>query len=412
MRGGETDSQPPVPDAFQRLDGFLKRSIPGIFPAAVVLVLRGGQTLFHQAYGFLDPGENRRPTQPDSLFDLASLTKLFTATALMRLVEAGRVSLETPVGEVIPAFRGQRPIGSMEDPLSGAWVAADPHYAGQQVDLGRINFHHLLTHTSGLTPWRSIYRVSPPAGEIPLPHQVSTTGRARRIAAVCAYDFAYPTGTRILYSDLGFILLGEAVAQLSGVGLERYLQESLWSPLGLRDTQYNPLGQKVEPERIAPTGRCAWRQRMLQGEVNDENAASLGGVAGHAGLFSTAQEVARLGQIFLQEGNIAGEQILRPATVAEMTRQQAAMRDQRRGLAWVLWTPQNCTCGIAFGPHSFGHTGFTGTSLWIDPEQELLVVALTNRVYNGREDLTRIQSFRPRLHEMVFEAIQSQAGKA
>jgi CubicO group peptidase (beta-lactamase class C family) len=405
-KAGNKDS---VSGAFYRLDGFLQASIPGIFPAGVVLVMHGGEILFHKAYGTLDPGVNQYTVHPGTLFDLASLTKLFTATAFMRLVDAGSVSLQTPVAEVIPGFSGLRPIGPREDPLSGAWLPADPGDAGRQVDLARINFRHLLTHTSGLTPWRSIYRVDAGVGEAPLPHQVSQAARARRISAVSAYDFACPTGEQILYSDLGFILLGEAVGRLSGVGLEHYLQEELWAPLGLQKVCFNPLAKGIPLEQIAPTGKCAWRRRLLHGEVNDENAASLGGVSGHAGLYSTAEEVARLGQIYLQGGRFAGLQILEPETVDEMIRQQVAIAGQRRGLAWVLWTPQDCAGGPSFGPQSFGHTGFTGTSLWIDPEQELLVVALTNRVYNGREDLAGIQAFRPRLHEMAVEALRSPA---
>jgi CubicO group peptidase (beta-lactamase class C family) len=409
MQNAENGSNSTISAAFRQLDGFLKSSVPGIFPAAVVLVMHSGETLFHQCYGYLDPGENRRPVRLDSLFDLASLTKLFTATAFMRLVDAGAVSLETPVVEVIAEFSGQRPIGPLEDPLSGAWLPVDPRYSGRQVDLDRISFRHLLTHTSGLTPWRSIYRVDPDAGEVPLPHRVSPAAQARRIAAVSAYDFAYPTGEQILYSDLGFILLGEAIGRLSGIDLERYLQVKIWKPLGLQKICFNPLAKGVPLEQIAPAGRCAWRQRILHGEVNDENAASLGGVSGHAGLFSTAEELARLGQIYLQRGGCAGEMILKPETVDEMIRQQVSIAGQRRGLAWVLWTPLDCAGGPAFGPRSFGHTGFTGTSMWIDPDQELLVVALTNRVYNGREDLTGIRDFRPRLHEIVVEAIRSSA---
>jgi CubicO group peptidase (beta-lactamase class C family) len=392
--------------AFSRLDLYLKACLQGIFPAAVVLVMRGGETLFHRAYGSLDPDENRHPTQVSTLFDLASLTKIFTVTAFMRLVDAGNVSLETAITEVLPEFSGQRSIGPIEDPLSGGWHPVEPPLLGQQIDLAKINFRHLLTHTSGLAPWRSIYRVGAEGDEIPLPHQLAPDLRARRIAAVSAYDFAYPTGERILYSDLGFILLGEAIERLSGMGLERFLQEVLFSSLGLQKVCFNPLAKAVPLEQIAPTGRCTWRRRMLRGEVNDENAASLAGVAGHAGLFSTAEEVARLGQIYLQKGRFAGLQILHPETVDEMTRQQVAIAGQRRGLGWVLWTPQDCACGSVFGPHSFGHTGFTGTSLWIDPDCDLLVVALTNRVYNGRENLAGIQAFRPRLHELVVEAIR------
>jgi CubicO group peptidase (beta-lactamase class C family) len=139
--------------------------------------------------------------------------------------------------------------------------------------------------------------------------------------------------------------------------------------------------------------------------VDDENAAGLGGAAGHAGLFSTAEEAARLGMVYRNGGSHAGQQILAPSTVVEMTRLQAGLDGQRRGLAWVLWTPADCSCGRRFGPESYGHTGFTGTSLWMDPQRDLLVVALTNRVYHGRQS-TAIQSFRPMLHDLVVEAIQ------
>jgi CubicO group peptidase (beta-lactamase class C family) len=405
MQSVENGSNGLVSTAFRRLDKFLQASTTSVFPAGVVLVMRGGEILFHRAYGSLVLEGNHYPVHPCTLFDLASLTKLFTATAFMRLVDAGGIRLETPVTEVLPEFIGLRPIGPREDPLSGVWLPADPRYAGQQVDLSQINFRQLLTHTSGLTPWRSIYRVDADAGEVPLPYQVLSDRRARRIAAVPTYDFACPTGEQILYSDLGFILLGEAVGRLSGVGLERYLQEEVWRPLGLQKVCFNPLAKGVPLDQIAPAGWCAWRRRTLHGEVNDENAASLGGVSGHAGLFAPAEDVARLGQIYLQEGRSAGVQILKPETVTEMTCQQAAIAGQRRGLAWVLWTPKDCAGGPSFSPRSFGHTGFTGTSLWIDPERELLVVALTNRVHNGREDLAGIQAFRPRLHDLVVEAV-------
>jgi len=137
-----------------------------------------------------------------------------------------------------------------------------------------------------------------------------------------------------------------------------------------------------------------------------ENAASLGGISGHAGLFSTAAEVALLGQLYLRQGKWNNRHLLSSETVAAMTMEQTALDGQRRGLAWVLWTPQNCTCGGAFGPRSFGHTGFTGTSLWVDPERDLLVVALTNRVYHGR-DPAAISQFRPRLHDLVVNALQA-----
>jgi len=407
MAASSTRRSATCPDAFEPLRAFLNASTPAVFPAAVVLVIQGGRTLFHQAFGFLDPDENKRPAQLETLFDLASLTKLFTAVAFMRLVEAGRVGLDTPVGQVLPEFNGTRVVGPGEDPILKIVTPPEARFAGQPVDLAGITFWHLLTHTAGLAPWRSLYQVGSNPAPIPLPHQVSAVVRAQRMAAVSSYDFASLPGARILYSDLGLILLGEALARLAGRDLESCLQTLVIEPLGLHNTIFNPLAKGISPYAIAPTEVCAWRGRRLVGEVDDENAAGLGGVSGHAGLFSTAGDVAHLGQLFLPASGPAERKILQPATLAEMTRQQVQGEGLRRGLAWVLWTPEGCSCGSRFGPNSFGHTGFTGTSLWIDPQRELLVVALTNRVYHGR-DQRNIAAFRPRLHDLIASIITQQ----
>jgi CubicO group peptidase (beta-lactamase class C family) len=184
------------------------------------------------------------------------------------------------------------------------------------------------------------------------------------------------------------------------------MDRALFQPLGLARTGFNPLAAGIPAGQVAPTERCDWRGRRLSGEVDDENAASLGGISGHAGLFSTAAEVARLGQLYLRQGEWQGAQLLSGETVAGMVGEQVSLNGLRRGLAWVLWTAQDCACGAAFGRRSFGHTGFTGTSLWIDPQRELLVVALTNRVYHGRDPLA-IQRFRPRLHELAVSAVEA-----
>jgi CubicO group peptidase (beta-lactamase class C family) len=361
--------------------------------------------VLHKAYGYLDPDTRRLTAREDTLFDLASLTKLFTATAFMHLVDSGAASLDTPVGEILPEFTGERRIGATEDPLLKVEVPADARYAGQVISLNEVTFRRLLTHTSGLAAWRSVYLADPSSGQVPFPHQVPHQVRRSRIAAIFSYDFAYPPGADLVYSDLGFILLGEAVQRIAGMDLESFFDRAIFRPLGLSSTCFNPLAHGFSPAEIAPSEVCAWRKRRLLGEVDDENAAGLGGVAGHAGLFSTAEEVARLGIVYRNHGSHAGRQILAPLTVAEMTRWQAGLDGQRRGLAWNLWTPQDCSCGSAFGPESYGHTGFTGTSLWVDPDRDLLVVALTNRVYHGRGS-TAIQRFRPILHDLVVEAIQ------
>jgi CubicO group peptidase (beta-lactamase class C family) len=228
--------------------------------------------------------------------------------------------------------------------------------------------------------------------------------RRQRLEAVYRYEFFYPPGEQVIYSDLGFILLGEAVEALSRQPLEEALRQEVFLPLGLKSICYNPLARNFPPERIAPAEVCGWRKRRLLGEVDDENAASLGGISGHAGLFATAQEVACLGQMYLDGGIHPGGQLLTPGTVSEMRREQAAWGGLRRGLAFVLHTPEACSCGDRFSPLSFGHTGFTGTSLWIDPQRSLVVVALTNRVYYGRGS-DAIQSFRPALHNLIVESL-------
>jgi CubicO group peptidase (beta-lactamase class C family) len=400
------------PDALARVSEVMQgdaaaRGLDTVFPAAVLLVARYGGVVIHRAYGHLDPETRQRPVQLDSLFDLASLTKLFTATAFMMLVEAGRVTLDTPVPEVLPEFGGVRPISPTQDPLTKDVVPADPAFAGMEVDAHQVTFWHLLTHTSGLAAWRSLYLQESPEGqEVPLPHQVPADRRARRIGAICArYGFAYPPGKRVVYSDLGLILLGEAIARLAGVPLDAYMRQSVLDPLGLPYATYNPLDTGASPETIAPSEWCAWRRRRCAGEVHDENAASLGGVAGHAGLFATAWEVAVLGQMYLNRGHYNAVHVLSPETVAQMTGIHVNDGDNPRGLAWTLRSQHGSSSGQRFGPHSYGHTGFTGTSLWVDPDRALLVALLTNRVYYGR-DPTGIAHLRPELHDAVIEAIR------
>lgn len=392
------------PPADHRLEAFIRSQLGVVFPSAVLLVQQSGELLWHQAYGYLDPQEQRFQTQLDSLFDLASLTKLFSATAFMQLVERGLVGLDTSVGEVLPALRGQRRIGAAEDPLKNTRLEPDPGYIDMRVDLEQVTFRRLLTHSSGLAAWRSVYAVGGNAGPIAVPHETPAELRRRRLEEVYQYDFFYPPGERVEYSDLGFILLGEAIQALSGMPLEAALRQEVIQPLRLESALYNPLAHRMPLDRIVPTEVCAWRKRRLVGEVDDENAASLGGVSGHAGLFATAQDVARLGQMYLQDGSYQGAQLLAPQTVAEMTREQAAWGGLRRGLAFVLPTPQACSCGLRFSQSSFGHTGFTGTSLWVDAQRSLVVVALTNRVYYGRGS-DAIQDFRPALHDLIIETL-------
>jgi CubicO group peptidase (beta-lactamase class C family) len=394
-------------------DDVLRRAVPAVAPAAQLVVRQGGAVLLDRCYGHLDPETREHPTQPDTRFDLASLTKLFVATAFMTLVESGNVGLDDVVGGVLPALRGERPIGPYENPLApGEWIDAG---ASGSVDVGRITFRHLLTHTSGLPAWRPLFRQG---------------SRDAALEMALGTPAAYPTGERVLYSDIGLILLGLAVERLDGRALDAAVAARVTGPAGLAHTGYLPIdsrpqttdhstantnersglpsavGGREQSERgglppFAPTEVCAWRGRRVVGEVHDENAAGLGGVAGHAGIFSTARDVAAFGQIFLD----GGAPLLRAETVAEMTRPQAEHGDTRRGLGWALWSPDPEASGNPFGPGAFGHTGFTGTSLWVDPSRELVVALLTNDVYGGRQG-RGIASLRVDLHR----ALLGQAG--
>jgi CubicO group peptidase (beta-lactamase class C family) len=341
-----------------------------IFPAAQLVVYCQGDVVYQNCFGWLDPEHRRRPIQADTHFDLASLTKPFVATALLRLIEQGRTALDQPVCNVLHAFAGQRPILPYEDPLSpGCFVTVEP--AGGMVDAGQITFRQLLAHNSGLPAWRPLFA------------QADATA-ARRMAVET--HFSYLPGSHAIYSDIGLIVVGMAVEALTGQRLDIALAELVTQPLGLRYTRFLPVGGETlpvsmpEPIEVAPTEFCAWRRRRIQGEVHDENAWRLGGVAGHAGLFSTAMDAARFGLMFLQDGH----PLLQPETVAEIRRLQSQEGDARRGLGFALWSPDPEASGNPFSPQAFGHTGFTGTSLWIDPERKLVAALMTNEVYGGR----------------------------
>jgi len=398
-------------------ESIIHEALGRVFPAAQLEVRLRGQVVLSRAYGWLDPETQQHPTQPDTLFDLASVTKLFVATAFMTLVEEGRVALDQPVCMVLPAFAGPRPIRPYEDPLHpGALVQVVPP-TDEKADAGRVTFRHLLVHNSGLPAWRPLYREGSPAAAL------------QTALDTC---FSYPTGARVVYSDIGLILLGRAMEQLTGQPLDAIVRERVTGPLGLSHTDYigkapspspqpqsaicNPQSAirnphstfrnphstfRIPKSEIAPTEFCAWRNRRIIGEVHDENAAGLGGVAGHAGLFSVASDVAALGQMYLD----GGWPLLRPDTVAEMTRLHAEDGAVRRGLGFALWSPDPEASGNPFSQRAFGHAGFTGTSLWIDPDRALVIACLTNRVYYGR-DAAGILAFRVALHKAIVEAVK------
>lgn len=372
--------------AFSRITQIIDDAAGSTAPALVVQVRRRGEVLYERAQGWLDPDTQHRPARMDTLFDLASVSKLFTTTAFMLLVEQNRLKLDEPVHKGIPEFGGLRPIQAYENPLvPGDWVQP-PCGSEGLVDAEKITYRQLLSHSSGLPAWR------------PLKDQPDA-GSALRMALNT--PFFYPPGTRIVYSDIGLILLGLVVGRGKRSRLDEAVRELVTRPLGLFRTRFLPLvGQPYDTQNIAPTELCAWRSRRVVGEVHDENAARLGGIAGHAGLFSAAGELTAFGWTFLD----GRRPLLQPRTIAEMTRLQAEEGATRRGLGFALWSPDPEASGNAFSPAAFGHTGFTGTSLWMDPARKLVVAVLTNRVYYGR-DAAKITQFRVKLHRAIVEEV-------
>jgi len=337
----------------------LRRAVAdGAFPGAYAAVGTVNGVIADVGVGQLDRDDGARPNA-GTVWDLASLTKVIgTTTAVMQLVQSGRVALDTPVVRYLPQ-----------------WSA--PNAA-------TVTVRHLLTHSAGLPAWRPLYKEASSASEAL--QQVFATG-----------PDTIP-GVRFLYSDLGFILLGQLVERVSGMPLAQYDAANIFGPLRMSTTRYlPPSGWR---RHVAPTEEDPWRQRHLRGEVHDENAARLDGVAGHAGLFSTGRDLANFARMYLGYGTLGGRRILDSTTVAAITRLQDSTIS-RRAIGWETPTGGN-SAGRRLSPSAFGHTGFTGTSLWMDPSEGIFVLLLTNRVNPTREN-RKIGAVRSALADAVVD---------
>lgn len=377
---------------FSKADSILSQAIGAITPSAQLVIRHEGAVAHDVAMGFLDPETKSRPVDHETLYDLASVTKLFSATAFMTLVEEGKISIDDPVKTVLPEFSGARPIQPYENPLDwGKMVSVPPLAEGEKrgarentVDADQVTFRNLLIHNSGLPAWRA-FKDQPDADS------------AIRLALETF--FSYPLGERVVYSDVGLILLGLAVSRLAGSPLNAVISERVTQPLGL-SAHFQPAAPLSSIQNFAPTEFCKWRGRRIVGEVHDESAWRLGGVAGHAGMFAHARDVAKFGQSFLDAS------VLKRETIVEMTRLQAEFNDVRRGLGFALWSPDPEASSHPFSPSTYGHTGFTGTCLWIDPKRQLVVAFLTNEVYNGREN-RGIADLRVQVHRAIVESVNT-----
>ena len=391
------------PELAKNLSALFQAHAGVTFPMCALAVLHQGRVVVHQAWGQCES----LTASTETLFDIASLTKLFTTTAFLAYVSRGHIGLDDPLVSVLPGFglSGSRAIEGGQDPHSLQRLALDVSLQGQTADPSCVTFRHLLTHTSGLPAWRDVYAV---AGPIPMsPHLHLPLEGQVRWAKVLPVLYHYPfidlPGHRVVYSDIGLMLLGQALEVISGAALEQVIQTQVLDPLGLSHTHFNPVQKGwARLDQTAPTELdMRWRQRRVWGEVHDENACALGGVAGHAGLFSTAMDVALFGQAWLSQPQTMGVD----AMLAALAKSELACTDDvRRGLGFVIKSEHNASAGDHFSPQSFGHTGFTGTTLWVDPDRQCVVACLTNGVYAGRTQHAP-HAFRRSLHDLLAHSL-------
>lgn len=371
---------------FQSVESAFQRAVTeGVFPGAVVLVGHDDKLVYERAFGCRSLEPREAAMEIDTIFDLASLTKpVATTTAFMLLVKEKKLRIDDLITRVIPMF------GVLGKNLT--------------------TFRHLLNHSSGLPAWKGYFE------EI---IRNEKGGRLHFVSSRAAKTYVYEQihrekplsapGARCLYSDLGFMILGEAIEVLTGNTLDRFCQDKIFKPLGLRATGFVDLTQlrtrRLHPveEMIAPTENCPWRRKILCGEVHDDNAYAMGGVAGHAGLFSSARDVH---QFVLRMGEcLRGKSDFLPqALVQEFLKKDETPGHGNFALGWDTPSADGSASGRLFSSRSVGHLGFTGCSLWWDLEKNCHVILLTNRVHPSRKN-EKIKEFRPFIHDEIMKAL-------
>jgi CubicO group peptidase (beta-lactamase class C family) len=374
-------------DFFSVEQAFEEAIAQGVFPGAVVLVGREESILYERAFGWRSLVPAKSSMQAGMIFDLASLTKpLATTLAIMLLVKHKKIRLDDCITRFIPTF--------------GVFGKS------------AITVRQLLNHSSGLPAWRPFHeeivkceksgRINFVASQAAKTHVLEQIHREKLLSA---------PGAQSVYSDLGFILLGEIVELISGLGLDRFCHDKIFRPLGLRSISFVDLTQlrtrRIQPleQMIAPTENCPWRKKILCGEVHDDNAYAIGGVAGHAGLFSSARDihslVARLSRCLRGKDDFFPQ-----ALVQEFLTRDQTVKNSSRALGWDTPLPERSASGNYFSPRSVGHLGFTGPSLWWDLEKSCHVILLNNRVHPTRKN-EKIKEFRPHIHDLIMKTVHS-----
>jgi beta-N-acetylhexosaminidase len=351
-------------DSLARLDSVMSDAIQDhAFPGGQLLVAKDGAVVYNKSFGSFEYNSKSAKVSASTIYDIASVTKVIaTTSAIMRLYDEEKILLDDSVMKYIPEFRNH--------------------------DKEKITIRNLLLHNGGLPAFKRLYLTCKSPEEV--------------LDSVYQTETIYSAGDSTVYSDFNFILLGKIVENISGVTLDKYADSVFFKPLGMTSTIYNPSSSNLK--KIAPTEYdSVYRKRLIQGEVHDENAFALGGVSGHAGLFSTSSDLSIFLQMIMNGGSYAGKQYLKPETVKLFTTRQG--KHSTRALGWDTKTMNGySSAGSLFGEKSFGHTGFTGTSVWVEPEKNIFVILLTNRVYPTRNN-SKIMQIRPKVHDAVIKAI-------
>ena len=347
---------------FNEVDKILIDAIDNeAFPGTVVLVSKDDKIIYEKPFGHLTYDENSDLVSNNTIYDVASLTKVI-ATTTSAMICCGRklISLYDPVAKYLPEFASN----------------------GKE----NITVKNLLLHNSGLPSYKRFYGKYNSAEEL--------------VDALYSIELEYDTGTKTVYSDLGMIVLGKLIEKVTGKTLDQFCKEEIFQPLRMNNTYFNPpdsLRYKIAPTEYDNY----WRNRLVWGTVHDENSALLDGVAGHAGVFSTANDISHLLQMLLNSGTYNGIQLIDPETIQLFTKRYSAQ--STRALGWDTKSATRSSAGELFDISSFGHTGFTGTSIWIDPTKNLFVIFLTNRVHPTREN-KKLYKIRPALHNAIMES--------
>ena len=359
-----------------RIHAFLDKGVrDGVFPGAVLLVAQGGKVILFKEAGYRLLNPHPGAMHKDTIFDLASLTKpLATTLAIMKMVDKGEIYLDQPIYSLLPL------------PLSGNKRA--------------VTLRLLLSHSAGFIAWRPFY--------LKLEHINFSRRKDMLREHILNSPLSYQPGDATLYSDTGFMVLEWIIEERTGMSLPSFLERHFFKPLCLKKTFLSGIAcpSSFPEDQFAATETCPWRKKTVIGYVHDENAYSLGGFSGHAGLFGTAEDVYSLVNLLRMHFRKERDDYLKPETVSAFFTRQNLVKGSTWALGWDTPSPQNSSSGRYLSANSVGHLGFTGTSVWVDLDKDIIIILLTNRIHPTRNN-EKIRTFRPEIHNLIMEGLRS-----